>query len=228
MRALSLRILFGALVVLALGASVCAAQTTCRVHVTGESNSVYRIMARTNLVSGAWTAIRAGILENTETDVELQLRSELFYCKAAISPLYPIPYDYYTWHRASSNPDYAHRVRGYVIYYPSSIEVAIELMDLKTGQWKAIIKSATGSAAAYSKYFRDVSPDGEIIVFGHDNAQLHPYAEYYIHIRKVANPAQKVIVTIPEPLESLRFNEDLSITVNGLYTYDRNGQPWAL
>jgi len=30
--------------------------------------------------------------------------------------------------------------------------------------------------------------------------------------------------TIPEPLETLRFNEDLTITVNGQYTYTRDGQ----
>lgn len=223
MRALSyaLRLIAG----LAFAVHAAHAQSNVQLRVSTESNVVYRIMARTNLTCGAWTAIRAGIAETTQTDVELRLRSNLFYCRAVVSPLYPIPYDYYTWHRAVSNPDYAHRVRGYVIYYPSSIEVAIELMDLKTGKWKAVIKSATGIAAAYSKYFRDVSPDGEIIVFGHDNGQLHPLSEFYIHIRKVADPSQKVIVRIPEPLESLRFNEDMTITVNGQYTYARDGQP---
>lgn len=223
MRALSYPILL--MLGLVLVVPVARAQSNVQIRVSSESNVVYRIMARTNLTCGAWTAIRAGIAETTETDVDLRLCSDLFYCRAVTSPLHPIPYDYYAWHRAVSNPDYAHRVRGYVIYYPSSIEVAIELMDLKTGQWKAIIKSATGIAAAYSKYFRDVSPDGEVIVFGHDNGQMHPLSEFYIHIRKVVDPSRKVVVRIPEPLESLRFNEDLTITVNGQYTYSRAGQP---
>lgn len=125
--------------------------------------------------------------------------------------------------RRQSNPDYGLRIRGYLIYYPNVFDVALEMIDLKTGSWKQVCTQGNMNSAAFTTYPRDVSPDNQVVVHGHDNGKLHPEREDYLYIRQVSNPSQKVVVTIPEDLETIRFNEDLTITVNGLYTYRRDG-----
>jgi len=200
--------------------------TNAHIRFASQTNIVYRIMTRTNLMSGSWRAIQAGMVDTTQTDVGFKALPGFNYYTIKASTLYPVISSSEEWYRTKSNPDYGLRIRGYLIYYPQVWDVALEICDFKTGNWKQVCKGANMPyGVSFTVYPRDVSPDNKIVVHGHDNDKHHPEREDYLYIRKVSNPNSKVVVTIPEPLEKIRFNEDKTITVNGQYTYSRDGTP---